>query len=104
MKISLFLAASALAIASLVGCTSNTDDSGSSSNDIVGDQRVDTGATYGTAPKKETPLPDLDGPGAEATISNKRIAQRPEGVNVKLDLDFPKPPVEGPQHDGEESK
>lgn len=100
MKKSLLLAASLVTLAALTGCNlDSSDDSGSSSNDIVSDPRQDTGATYGTAPKDEEPLPALDGNGAESTISNKKIARQFDTVNVKLVLDFPKPPVEAPAAD-----
>lgn len=105
MKKSLLLAASIVTLAALTGCTENTDDSGSSSNDLTsGDQRQDTGAAYNTAPKEEAPLPALDGDGAESTISNKKIAWHPASVNVAVELEFPKPPVEGPQGETQGAK
>jgi len=102
MKKSLLLAASLLAVAALVGCTENaTDDSESSSNDIVtGDQRDNTGAAYGTQKPKEAPLPALDGEGAQGTITAKKLVKLPTSLNLKPALDIPKPPVESPE--GEE--
>lgn len=100
MKKSLLLASSLLAVAALVGCTENaTDDTGSSSNDIVsGDQRNDgTGAAYGTQKPKEAPLPDLEGNGAEGSVSAKKLVKLPASVNLKPMLDIPKPPLEGPE-------
>lgn len=99
MKTSLFLAASLLAVAALTGCTENaTDDSESSTNDIVtGDQRDGTGAAYGTQKPKEAPLPPLEGDGAQGSVTAKKLVKLPTNLNLKPALDIPKPPVEGPQ-------
>jgi hypothetical protein len=97
MKTSLLLAAPFLAVAALTGCTENaTDDTGSSSNDIVsGDQREGTGADYGTQKPAEEPLPELDGQGAEGSVAAKKLVRLPASI-FKPDLEIPKPPVEGP--------
>ena len=99
MKKSLLLATSLLAVVALAGCTENaTDDSESSSNDIVtGDQRDGTGAAYGTQKGKEAPLPELEGTGAEGSVTAKKLVKLPGGTNLKPMLDIPKPPVEGPE-------
>lgn len=95
MKKSLLLAASFLAVAALAGCTEDTDDTSSSSNDIVtGDPREDgTGAAYGQKPE-EAPLPEAPSEGADGTITAQKLVAFPHGVNLKPVLEFPKPPVE----------
>ena len=97
MKTPLLLSASVLAVAALAGCTENaTDDTQSSSNDIVsGDQREGTGADYGTQKPAEAPLPDLEGNGAEGSVGAKKLVRLPASI-FKPDLEIPKPPIEGP--------
>ena len=102
MKKSLLAASLLAVVASLLvaGCSENaTDDSESSSNDIVsGDQRNDgTGAAYGTQKGNDAPLPDLEGNGAEGSVTANKLVKLPSSVNLKPALDIPKPPVEGPE-------
>lgn len=103
MKTSLLLAASFLTAFAIAGCSSDTtEDSTTSSNDITqGDPRNSgTGADYNTQKPEEAPLPELDGNGAEGSVTAKKLIRIPASLNLKPVLEFPKPPVEGPK--GEE--